>query len=441
MPTSSSTSEPSGAADGDPNVPPTGREHGDDSGTSTALEDPDLPYAGFTWAEGGIILGASILVTAIMVVSMLTGPPCCGPSTQREVLLTTFNRGGYYLLWALCTVPIFWACVRLRPRNVGWGAALAGHSALAFLISFGVRLGREGIVYGLVNAWPPEGGGEPSFSLPLEILANFEFLEELVPYLALLIIGLVRAGYLRGQARREQAEQLEREAEQLRSRLTAARLESLRMQLNPHFFHNTLHTISTMAGRDPDGIRKATARLSDLMRHVLSTSDQQEVPLEEELDVLESYLDIQKLRLDHRLEVTMDVDPVARRALVPTLLLQPLAENAVKHGFEGRDETGRLAIRARREANTLVLEVSDDGSGLPDDGSVAVGDGDTSALRTGDGSLGLENIAERLENLYGDAAALDFEPSDEGGLRVVVRLPFRTSDPESDLRASGVVAE
>ena len=302
-------------------------------------------------------------------------------------------------------------------------------------------VGHHAVSAGVVALWPPSDPPDSPIFHPWEILVELEFLNGFVPYLIFLVIGMVRYEYLRSTAREEQAKELEREAEQLRSKLTEARLASLRMQINPHFFHNTLHTISTMAGRDPDGIRRATARLSDLMRYVLSTSDQQEVTMDEELDVLKSYLDIQKLRLDDRLKVTFDIDPTARTALVPTLLLQPLAENAVKHGFVGADETGHLVIRAAREEDTLVLEVADDGPGLSEHDPSPSGDGQPAVPTDDEGGVGLSNIAERLDGLYGDAASLDFEQTPNGGLRVVIRLPYHTSESAEGLRASGVAAD
>lgn len=407
---------------------------------SAELEEPGLPYAGFTWTEGLIIAGVGLLIGGILTLSALTGPSCCTPSTQAEALRSTIGRISYLFFWGLSAVPIFWACVRLRPRTAGWGTTLVGHALLALTIPFAVEMGQNVVYAGLIAMWPPPDPPSSTLTPPGEVLANLEFLTELIPYLALLIIGLIREGYLRGEARQEQAEQLEREAEQLRAKLTAARLESLRMQINPHFFHNTLHTISTMAGRDPEGIRTAAARLSDLMRYVLSTSEQQEVPLEEELDVLESYLDIQKLRLGNRLEVTMDIDPAAREALVPTLVLQPLVENAVKHGFEGTDEAGHLHVQATLEGGDLALVVGDDGNGLPKEASVP-GDGRPSIAGGLENGHGLNNIAERLEGLYGDAASLRFDESEGGGLQVTIRLPFRTHDSERNLRATGVVAE
>lgn len=404
------------------------------------MEDPNFPYGGFTWVELGIIGGICVLLALIVFLSNFNSP-CCAPSTFAE----TMRSGGRILLstlrWGLFAVFIFWACVKLRPRSLGWGPVIGGHLLLAFSVSFLSVLGSDAINMAMMALWPPPDPPD-SFTLePVEVLTDLEFVGALAPYFLLLVVGLGRFRYLRSQARQEHTRRLEREAEQLRSQLTAARLESLRMQINPHFFHNTLHTISTMAGRDPDGIRKATARLSDLMRYVLSTSDQQEVTLDEELDVLESYLDIQKLRLQDRLEVSMDIDPAVRIALVPTLLLQPLAENAVKHGFEGTDETGHLRIRAAQEDNTLVLEVADDGKGLSDDAAQPTEMKEPSDLQAKEDSHGLENIAERLEGLYGDAASFQFEHPQDGGLRIVIRLPFRTRDPERNLRTSGVVAE
>lgn len=411
----------------------------------TDLDEPELPYAGFTWMEVSIIIGVCVLLATITFLTNLNSS-CCAPETQAEVFRDAVRGLMMPLLWAGAALPIFWAAVHLHPRTRGtnlrgWATVVGGHLLLAAVIPYVVDVGQHAVRAGIYALWPPPDLPDGSLFRPAQILFGLEFLSGLAPYLLLLVVGLGRYEYVRSRARRERAEALEREAEQLRSQLTEARLESLRMQINPHFFHNTLHTISTMAGRDPEGIRRATARLSDLMRYVLSTSDQQEVPLDEELDVLESYLDIQKLRLDERLEVTIEVDPATRMALVPTLLLQPLAENAVKHGFEGADEAGHLQVRAAREGETLVLEVADDGNGLSDATGEPSEIGDGAALRDEENSHGLDNIAERLDGLYGNAASLRFEQSSGGGLRVVVRLPFHGREPDRSLRASGVVAD
>ncbi|MFB6279314.1 MAG: sensor histidine kinase, partial [Salinibacter sp.] len=393
------------------NAPPSNGT--DASASPPELEEPELPYAGFTWMEVGIIIGVCVLLATITFLTDLNSS-CCAPETQAELFRDAVRGLMMPLLWAGAALPIFWAAVRFHPRTQGtdlrgWGTVVAGHLLLAAAIPYVVEVGQHAVRAGVHALWPPPDPPEDSIFHPAQILFELEFLSGLAPYLLLLVVGLGRYEYVRSRARREQAEALEREAEQLRSQLTEARLESLRMQINPHFFHNTLHTISTMAGRDPEGIRRATARLSDLMRYVLSTSDQQEVPLAEELDVLESYLDIQKLRLEERLKVTIEVDPATRTALVPTLLLQPLVENAVKHGFEGADEAGHLQVRAAREGEALVLEVADDGNGLSDATGEPSEMGDGAAFRSGENSHGLDNIAERLDGLYGDAASLRFE--------------------------------
>jgi sensor histidine kinase YesM len=341
---------------------------------------------------------------------------------------------------------------------MGWGPAVAGHLGLALVVMFAATWAHNGIHYGLYALWPDEHSLQYTTLSAWTLLTEFRFLGDLLPYALLLLVGFGRYNYLRSEARRARAKQLQAE-------LTAARLASLRMQINPHFLYNTLHTISTMAGRNPDGIRQASARLSDLMRYALSTSDQQEVPLTDELDVLQSYLDIQKLRLEERLEVTLDVNPETRPALVPTLLLQPLAENAVKHGFEGRDCTGHLVVRARRDEDRLVLVVADDGRGLSGSSHLASGngaahDGEHQAASRSNGTgadpgagpsrdmghdqhdqgTGLQNITRRLNGLYGDAAELDLESPAGGGLRVVIQLPFHVRTADADLRADGVVA-
>ncbi len=397
---------------------------------------PTLPYAGFTWTEGAIIVGACVLFASLMFVTALTSP-CCAPDSHAGMMRGLFGRLSYLLLWALSTLPIFWVCVRMRPARVGWTSTLVGHLGVILAVAYGVELGQTNIYYTVASIWPPDDLHALARG-PIEVIRSLQFLGELVPCLIVWAIGMGRYEYLTSRQRRERTERLEREAEQLRARLTSARLEALRMQLNPHFLFNTLHTISTMAGRDPEGIQDATARLSDLLRYALSTADQQEVPLEEELDVLDSYLDIQKLRLGDRLSVSVDVDPAARRALVPTLVLQPLAENAVKHGFEGRDEAGHLSVAATREGDQLVLRVADDGRGVSDETLDAL-----AADGAPDEGLGLGTLAERLDGLYGDAAALAFEASDGGGLCVRIRLPFRTGAPHEreSLRTTGVVAE
>ena len=210
------------------------------------------------------------------------------------------------------------------------------------------------------------------------------------------------------------AARLRERTAQLEGQLSAAQLDALRMQLNPHFLFNTLHAVSTLMARDVDGARTMISNLSGLLRRVLDGTDAPEVPLDDELDLLGHYLEIERARFTDRLDVAMDVDDGMRSALVPTLILQPLVENAIKHGIAPRGEGGRVEIAAQRMNGHLVLHVCDDGPGLPPGGVKREG-------------VGLRNTRDRLEKIYGDEARLTLSNRPEGGLDAEVRIPFTSA--------------
>jgi two-component system, LytTR family, sensor kinase len=205
-----------------------------------------------------------------------------------------------------------------------------------------------------------------------------------------------------------------RERESLEARLTETRLRLLGMQLQPHFLFNTLNTIAEMVHEDPDKADAMIGRLSDLLRRTLDLGRTQEITLDGELDLLSLYLDIQKTRFGDRLRLTMTIDPAARPALVPALLLQPLVENAIRHGLSARLDAGRIDIDARLASGTLVIAVTDEGNG------------DRGGTVTGPERVGLGNTRARLEALYGPAGALELTRAASRGTRVTVRMPFRT---------------
>jgi sensor histidine kinase YesM len=186
------------------------------------------------------------------------------------------------------------------------------------------------------------------------------------------------------------------------------------MQLNPHFLFNTLHAVSTLMGRDVPTARTVLADLSDLLRLSLDHTGENEVPLEDELALLQHYLRIERTRFRDRLCVEEEIAPETRGALVPSLLLQPLVENAIKHGVAPRSEGGHIAVSARREGGDLVIAVADDGPGL------AAGDPTSKGV-------GVRNTRERLAKLYGPDHAFTLENRPGGGLVAEVRLPFHTS--------------
>jgi LytS/YehU family sensor histidine kinase len=245
----------------------------------------------------------------------------------------------------------------------------------------------------------------------LQQVQQFWFLDELMVHVVVLMAGFARVYYLQKREREAEAERLEARAESLEAQLTEARLDALRMQLNPHFLFNTLHAVSTLVDRDPDGVRRMIARLSELLRHVLDEDAPQEVPLSQELDFLDDYLDIQSIRFQGDLDTTIDVPSPLHDARVPNLILQPVVENAIRHGASQVRGTGRIVVRGRRDYDRLVLTVQDNGPGVDPEQT--------------DG-LGLRNVRARLQELYGDDYTVRFDTPSDGGTRVTLELPYHT---------------
>lgn len=204
----------------------------------------------------------------------------------------------------------------------------------------------------------------------------------------------------------------------LETELARAELQALKMQLQPHFLFNALHTIGALV-RTGDQVRavQVVSDLGDLLRRVVDDAVEQEVPLEQELELIRSYLAIEQTRFRDRLQVSIETDPETTGALVPHLILQPLVENAVRHGIARTPGSGRLVIRALRSNGQLTLSVEDDG---------AADSGDISSRKDG---IGLSNTRARLVRLYGEASGLRLERADSGGHRAVVTLPFRPDTP------------
>jgi two-component sensor histidine kinase len=198
----------------------------------------------------------------------------------------------------------------------------------------------------------------------------------------------------------------------LEAQLAEARLNVLRHQLQPHFLFNTLHTISALISDDVAGARRVITRLGDLLRSSLDTAEQHEVPLRDELTFLNHYLDIQRTRFGDRLTVDIAAASGLEHALVPSMLLQPLVENSIRHAVEPRATGGRVSVRARRDEQTMLLEVVDDGPGFIE----------SSGDRRG---IGIANTRARLEQLYGGAQRFEIENLPGGGLRASLRIPYR----------------
>ena len=196
-------------------------------------------------------------------------------------------------------------------------------------------------------------------------------------------------------------------AAQLETQLATAQLQALRMQLHPHFLFNALHSAAMLTMIDPEGAHRVLVQLSALLRTTLDRSSAAEVPLSEEIDFVDQYLAIERVRFQDRLRVAIEADDDSLSAAVPNLILQPLVENAVRHGIARRSDSGELRIRAVRNNGVLVLEVEDDGEGLPNAWTLSPPHG------TG---VGLTNIRSRLERIYGDRGRLELlTPTDAAG--------------------------
>jgi sensor histidine kinase YesM len=248
-------------------------------------------------------------------------------------------------------------------------------------------------------------------------VARFRFLNQFLIYLAVLAAGFAREYFLRDQQRAREAIELARQTAALQAQLADARLDALRMQLNPHFLFNTLHAVSALVERDPGGVRRMIARLSELLRHTMDSDAPNEVPLRDELSILRRYIEIMEIRFQGRLTVTAQIDDAALDALVPNLVLQPIVENALEHGAARASADGRIEITARLDdGERLVLTVRDNGPGVE---------------RNAGAGVGLANTRARLEQLYGDEASLSLTSATGGGAISEIVLPFHTA---SDLR-------
>lgn len=245
-------------------------------------------------------------------------------------------------------------------------------------------------------------------------------LSDWLPVSIVMYWAVLGAGHAVENFRRYREQELR--ASELETRLARSELAVLRAQLQPHFLFNALNTgVSLVRAGEPErGVRVLT-RLGDLLRRMLRADAAQECTLGEELSVLRDYCDIELVRFGGKLSIDVDVPDVTLDALVPTLALQPLVENAVRHGIGPRDAPGRVRITAQPVDGTLLLRVSDDGRGLPPGWSLAHAAG-----------VGLSNTRQRLARLYGPAGALDVRGLTEGGVEVTMRVPLRRrADPRA----------
>jgi two-component system, LytTR family, sensor kinase len=314
-----------------------------------------------------------------------------------------------WCVWAPLTPAMVWLARRYSLVGAMWKRSLLIHIP-AFLIASVVHTAAATYITLVVQPFDKMGDSPPEFWPRFLGRVTGAVGSDLLVYAA--VVGVCYAiDYYRKYREREFL------ASQLEAQLAQAQLDSLRMQLHPHFLFNTLNGI---VGLVRDNKNQAAVSmlvgLSDLLRHALEHSSRQEVELDQELNFIKLYLDIQQMRFSDRLQMDFDIDPGVLKALVPNLILQPLTENALRHGLASSVASGLVGISAHKENDYLKLVVFDNGVGLSDNWQLKSG-----------GGIGLANTAARLQQLYGDQHRLDVRNREGGGVEVVVVIPFHVS--------------
>lgn len=308
-------------------------------------------------------------------------------------------------LWALVTPLILWVAGRFPIERNRWGRNLSFHVLASLLLSTFVTWSGHLLLY-LNYGWRV---GRP---YPVDRAVRFvieNFSEGIGIYLLVAIITYAFSYYNRYRKGELRATQLE-------AQLSQAQLQALKMQLQPHFLFNTLHSISALLNRDTESARKMITRLGDFLRLTLENSGTQEVTLQQEIEFLKCYLEIERIRFQDRLTTHVDIDPAALDAKVPNLILQPIVENAIRHGIAPRSTPGLIIIQAKQENQLLRIEVRDNGPGLP------VNRKDENLFSKG---VGLANTRTRLERLYGTAHRFELINDPLGGLVVTLEIPTK----------------
>jgi two-component system, LytTR family, sensor kinase len=346
-----------------------------------------------------VIIGLSYAVQAYLFYMRGERPMRWGQVFFREFPL--------WCIWALFSIPILRLSERLRIGRQNWRGRLFLHVLAGIFFSLAhLSLSTLYLYYGY--NWIESG----SYINPQKLLWGmfiWNFQTGIVVYWLLIIISHALHYYYRYREREMRAAQLE-------AYLAQAQLQALKMQLQPHFLFNTLNSISALIHKDSEAADKMVTRLGDFLRLTLKDSGAQEVTLQQELDFLKCYLEIERIRFQDRLTVDMEIEPETVNARLPNLILQPIVENAIRHGIATRIAPGHIEIRTERKNGLLRTQVKDNGPGLQLDAN-------SGKLKEG---VGLANTRVRLERLYGQSHRFELANAPEGGLVVTLEIPFVT---------------
>lgn len=351
-----------------------------------------------------------LFATSIHLASVARGRPRALVETLSVVALDVYG-------WALITLAVFWLVRRYPLERGRWRSSVPAYVAAGIVFAVLRALALHYLYAGLAHAGLVAADPSRTLALALYSIVAPNFVT-----FWLLVAAALAVDYARRYRERELR------SVQLQNQLAGAQLQMLKMQLHPHFLFNTLHAVSTLVHSDPDAAERMIASLSELLRTTLAREQAQEVTLREELEFLAPYLEIEQTRLGDRLAVRTEVGPDTADALIPHLILQPLVENAVRHGIAPRREGGEIEISAARSDGSLRLVVRDNGRGMRSPGQMERPEG-----------IGLANTRARLEQLYGAGQRFEVESAPDRGTRIEITIPFRTpaGAPPAPLAGAG----
>ncbi len=316
----------------------------------------------------------------------------------------------HYLGWAALTPLIFLLARRVPFERGSWVRALTFHIVTSVVITAVASVAMSNLAGVYIRGYRWSDMPSP-FTRFWTQYAAYRAVGDTFIYWVILAAGFALRAYDEDQRRRRQAADLERS-------LVAAQVDALKMKLQPHFLFNTLNSISFLAvENDTDGVVTMVERLGALLRSSMQTGGSQVVTVRTELALLDQYLAIEEIRFTDRLRVVRCIDPGVLEALIPSLVLQPIIENSIKHGFSQRIDASRLEIGIHRDAGTLIVTVEDDGPGLPPGWDLTTHCG-----------RGLKNVLERLDKLYPGAWAFALDNRTGGGAVASLRVPWQQAN-------------
>ena len=355
---------------------------------------PDFTkHRALTWAL--IFVAWTLIVVTFSVQAYVFAVARARPdSFWHEFLIASSD----WYIWAALTPLVLFFCRRVRITSDNWLSAVPVHLAVGIVISF-LQLAIQVRLNFLVNP-----GYKMTYWRVLYFFATFKGHINLLTYWV--IVALNHGFYYYEQSRARELAWSRMEAD-----LANAQLQVLNMQLHPHFLFNTLHSISTLISDDPQAARQMVLKLSDLLRASLNKIDQPAVPLQQELELLECYISIEQTRFKDRLTIEKEIDANALACKVPTMILQPLVENAVRHGIGKHKQADRISIVAQRANGRLLLEVRNRVGSMENGGPTPAR------------GIGLTNTRARLEQLYNGQHSFEIANREGGGVTVKLSLP------------------